>query len=92
MPEINLALVVAAVIGVSQWLKERLGVQDKAAEVMSFIVGLAGGGAYQVFLFPPASAQDWFGAVIVAVLMALVPSGLYKFGGAMAGKIGTGRG
>lgn len=92
MPEMNIALVVAAVIGVSQWLKEKLKVTDRPAEILSFVVGFAGGGAYQVFLFPPVTERDWFGAVIVAVLMALVPSGLYKFTGAMAEKIGTRQG
>jgi len=92
MPDMSLALVVGAVIGLTQWLKTKLKIVDRAAELLSFGVGFAGGGAYQVIMFPPSNPQDWFGAAIVAILIGLVPSGIYQFGGAMASKVGTGQG
>lgn len=79
MQHTSIAVVVGLVIGVTQWLKERLGLTDKPAEILSAIVGFVAGAGYQLAMFPPVTAPDWLGAVVVAVGMALVPSGLYKF-------------
>lgn len=92
MTEFNLGLVAIAVIGFSQWLKEKMKVDGQRAELLSFIVGVVAGGTYQIAIYPPTKAQDIFGAVLVALLMGLVPSGLYDFGSAMIRKIGTGQG
>ena len=75
----SIAVVVGLVIGVTQWIKERLALSGRPAEALSFIVGFVAGGGYQLALYPPVTAPDWLGAVVVAVGMALVPSGLYKF-------------
>lgn len=87
MSQISLPIVVAAVIGIAQWLKEKMQISGRPAEIVSFVVGVVCGGAYQVTMFPPVAASDWFGAAMVALLMGLVPSGLYKFGGQMADRI-----
>lgn len=83
MGNITLPVVVGAIIGMTQWIKEKLGISGRPAEIASFVVGFLFGGAYQVLTFPPVTSADWFGAVVSAVLLGLVPSGLYKFGGQM---------
>ena len=87
MTEFNLGLVAIAVIGFSQWLKEKMKVDGQRAELLSFVVGVVAGGTYQIAIYQPTKAQDIFGAVLVALLMGLVPSGLYKFTGALAEKV-----
>ena len=83
---VNIGVVVTIVLGLSQWMKERLGLTDKPAEIMSFAIGLAGGGVYQYAVTQPADLVSWLGVVFVALLMALVPSGIFKFAAQMADK------
>lgn len=80
MEFVNLGVVVTIVLGLTQWLKERLGLVDRPAEILSFAVGALGGGVYQFAVSQPTDLNGWLGVVFVALLMALVPSGIFKFG------------
>lgn len=80
MEFVNLGVVVTIVLGLTQWIKERLGLVDRPAEILSFAVGALGGGVYQYAASQPTDLNGWLGVVFVAVLMALVPSGIFKFG------------
>lgn len=84
--ELSLAGVTLIVLGLSQWVKEKLGLVDKAAEIANAVIGLVLGGAYQYVTTPPVDAKGWFLVLLVALGMALVPSGLYKFAGSIAEK------
>lgn len=89
MLQISLPIVVGLVIGLTQWVKVKLNISGRAAEIAAFVIGVVSGGAYQLVMFPPAAPADYFGAAVVALLMGLVPSGLYQFGGQMADRIGS---
>ncbi len=76
--EINYATIIGLVLALTQWVKERLGLKGRPAEIVSFLIGLVSGGGYQYVTHPPALPADWFGLVVVGLITALVPSGLYK--------------
>ncbi len=78
--ELSLLGVTIVVLALTQWVKEKLGLVDRAAEILSFVIGFALGGVFQYVVSKPADAQAWFLVLLVAIGMALVPSGLYKFG------------
>lgn len=84
MDFLNLGVVVTLVLGLTQWVKERLGLVDRPAEVLSFAIGALGGGVYQFAVSHPIDFNGWLSVVIVALLMALVPSGIFKFGSQLA--------
>lgn len=86
---INIGDIVFIVIGLSQWLKTKLKLQDTAAEIMSFVVGAVLGGAYQYVITKPTDLATWLPVVVVAIGMGLVPSGLYKFVSVVAEKFKT---
>ena len=76
----DLAGVVVLVLALSQWVKTRLGLQDRNAEIASFVIGLVLGVLFWWASHPPATAQDWLILLLVGLGMALVPSGLFKIG------------
>ena len=77
-------LLAVVVIGVAQWLKVKLNLEDGPAEVMSFIVGEIGGAlwfaAWRFDLVDVSNtAQLALGLFVSVLAFGLVPSGLYKF-------------
>ncbi len=91
--EINLGVVVAIVLGLTQWLKTKANLKDTAAEYLSLFVGFVAGVLYQYSITLPAvnpfNVQAWFAVLVVGVAMSLVPSGLYKLGNVFAVKFGN---
>lgn len=75
---LTLIEVMALVIALTQWLKDKAKIEGAKAEWLSAIIGLVLGALYQVTLYSSLAAVDWFAVVIAALGMALVPSGLYK--------------
>lgn len=85
-----LALIVPLGVVVVQYLKEKLGVADKAAEVVSLVVGLLMSGlsstAYVMDVgVNTLSVGQWVGIVLFLVIGTIGPSGGYKFLGSLAG-------
>lgn len=73
--------VILVVMGLTQFIKEKLGLSGSPAELLSFAIGFLLGGAYRLASLPalPADFAGWFGVVLYALAAGLVPSGLYKF-------------
>ncbi len=71
----NLLTVIGLVLGLTQWLKEKIGLSGAGAELASFAIGFVAGFGYQWSI----SGPDYLSVIVTAVGMALVPSGLYKF-------------
>lgn len=86
MEYVNIGIVVTIVLGLTQWLKERMQLSGQPAEALSFAIGAACGGVYQYAITNPVTLQDWLAVVFVALLMALVPSGIFQFAAQIAGK------
>lgn len=86
MEYVNIGVVVTIVLGLTQWLKERLALTGRPAEALSFVIGAVFGGVYQFAVTQPSNLQAWLSVVFVAVLMALVPSGIFKFAAQIASK------
>lgn len=82
----NFGTAVALVIGLTQWIKDKLLWTGPKAEVLSYIIGVAVGGAYQYVVTAPVDLPQWLQVVFVAGLMGLVPSGIFKFAAQMADK------
>jgi uncharacterized membrane protein YoaK (UPF0700 family) len=76
---LNIGIVVTIVLGLTQWLKERMELTGQRAEALSFAIGAACGGVYQYAITQPVTLQGWLAVVFVALLMALVPSGIFQF-------------
>ena len=86
MEYVNIGIVVTIVLGLTQWIKERMNLTGRPAEALSFVIGALFGGVYQYAVTKPAELNQWLSVVFVAVLMALVPSGLFKFAAQIAEK------
>ena len=86
MEYVNIGIVVTIVLGLTQWLKERMQLAGRPAEALSFAIGLVCGGVYQYAITQPATLQAWLSVAFVALLMALVPSGIFKFASQVASK------
>lgn len=86
MEYVNVGIVVTIVLGLTQWIKERLSLDGRPAEILSFVVGAGFGGVYQFSITQPTDLQGWLAVVFVGVLMALVPSGLFQFASQIASK------
>lgn len=86
MEYVNIGIVVTIVLGLTQWIKERMQMSGRPAEALSFIIGALFGGAYQYAVTQPVELQQWLSVVFVALLMALVPSGIFKFAAQIASK------
>lgn len=83
-------LTLSAVAGlIIQYVKERIGISDKSAEIFSLIVGLvlsllvawvyAADAAYQLEL------GQWVGVALFVAVGTIGPSGGYKLLGALSG-------
>ena len=68
-------------MGLTQFVKEKLNLSGRPAELLSFAIGFLIGGASRLASVPalPADFAGWFGVVLYALAAGLVPSGLYKF-------------
>ena len=71
------------VIGLVQWVKEKLEWSGKGVEVFAIALGFALGFAYQVYLALQAGEIVWdfvfiFTAVIYGLALGLGATGLYK--------------
>ena len=86
MEYVNIGIVVTIVLGLTQWVKDRLKLDGRPAEILSFILGLLFGGVYQYAVTKPVELNQWLSVAFVAVLMALVPSGIFKFAAQIADK------
>lgn len=73
--------VILVVMGLTQFIKEKLGMSGNPAELLSFVIGFLLGGAFRLASLPalPGDFAGWFGVVLYALAAGLVPSGLYKF-------------
>lgn len=86
MEYFNIGIVVTIVLGLTQWLKERMQLSGRPAEALSFVIGAASGGVYQYAVTQPVDLNGWLAVVFVGLLMALVPSGIFKFATQIAEK------
>lgn len=87
--QLNLVEVTAIVIGLTQWIKTKLNLEGQKAELLSAGLGFTLGAGFQYSQVSPVDFAGWFLVVLVGLGMALVPSGLYKFIGAVADRIVT---
>lgn len=79
-PEVNAALI-AVIVGIAQWLKTKAQIEDAAAEWLVFVLGALLGAGWQVAAAgTPGDFAGWFTVVMAALVHAIAPSGLYKFG------------
>ena len=76
---VSFGVVIAIVIGLSQWVKEKAGLTGAAAEWAALIIGVVIGGVFQFATMQPADVRGWLSVALVALAMGLVPSGLFKF-------------
>lgn len=67
---------VVLVIALVEWVK-RFGLEGKALNAVSMLIGTVIGVAYWYAQQPLASFGDWFGAVIYGLALGLVASGVY---------------
>lgn len=67
---------VALVIALVEWIK-RFGVEGKALNAISMVVGAVIGIAYWYAQSPLVAFSDWFGASVYGIALGLVASGLY---------------
>ncbi len=76
--EISYAMVVAIILGLSQWVKEKTGLVDKTAEIVCAALGFVLMGVYQFTVTNPTDLNSAFVVLVAALSGWLVPSGLYK--------------
>lgn len=69
----------AVVIGLVQFIKG-IGLSGNSAKVLSLVVGLLLGGAYQYSVAAPVDFAGWFELAIFGLGLGLVASGLYDAG------------
>ena len=86
---LNLSFVIAVVIGLTQWIKDKAELTGRPAEVLALLVGAVLGAGYQFVYAAPTDASGWFSVVLVGLAMALVPSGLFKFAAQMLEKVNS---
>lgn len=67
---------VVLVIALVEWLK-RFGLEGKALNAASMVVGMMIGTAYWYAQQPLTTFRDWFGAIIYGLALGLVASGIY---------------
>lgn len=67
---------ILVVLGLVEWIKQ-LGVQGVAIRVVSLVVGLVIGIAYQFSIAQPTGFSEWFAAVVYGLALGLVASGIY---------------
>ena len=76
---VSFGVVIAVIIGLSQWVKEKAQLTGTRAEVAALLIGAIIGGVYQYAMSVPTDVKSWLAVVLVALAMGLVPSGLFKF-------------
>lgn len=82
---INGIPLVAVVIALVEWVK-RFGIEGKALNAVSMVIGALVGVAYWYAQAPLMSFADWFGAIVYGLALGLVASGVYDaFRSAMKG-------
>lgn len=87
-PESSAALLAVLVLGLSQWLKETLGIADKQAAIASAIVGALAGIVWYSAWYPLIAEPSAILGIVASMLaFALVPSGLYKFTRSVADRV-----
>ena len=67
---------VLVVIGLVEWVKQ-MGVAGRWLQVVSLVIGLALGLAYQYSVQPPVDFAGWFGAAIYGLGLGLVACGIF---------------
>lgn len=84
-----LALIVPLGVVVVQYLKEKLNVADKAAEIVSLFVGFVMSGlsaaAFIMDVGFPLTFAQYVGVILFLVIGTIGPSGGYKFLGSLTG-------
>lgn len=82
-PEATLALTFLLLMGATQWLKSKMGLEGRAVEIVAGVLGLLAGAGWYIASFDvPDNASAAFALILSAVMFGLVPSGLYKLGNA----------
>ena len=95
-PESTAVVVVALSLALTEAIKSLVGVQDRTAQALAFVVGgLLGAGWYAAWytqlVDPNNTALDIVGGALAVLAFALTPSGAYKFTMSAAGKAGGGK-
>lgn len=70
---IPLTVVVVALV---EWLKS-IGIYGKMLRVISLVIGLILGAAYQYSITPPIDISGWIGIIVYGLMLGLVSSGIY---------------
>ena len=74
----NAPFVTLAVLGLATFYG-KLGLAGRAQLAAAFVTGLLAGGAFQVAsVGMPVDFTGWFYVVLSAILMGLMPSGVYE--------------
>jgi hypothetical protein len=73
---INGIPLLAVVIGLVEWVK-RFGLEGKTLNLVSLVIGLVIGLAYQYSLMGEPSFSGWFSAAIYGLALGLIASGVY---------------
>lgn len=68
----------AVVAGVTEVVKTKFNLVDTAAEVLSAVIGVGFGSAYQYALEVPTTFEGWFTVLTTGVITWLTTSGFYK--------------
>jgi hypothetical protein len=76
---LNLTVIGIVVMGLTQFVKEKLGLEGSRAEALSFLIGLVLGCLFQLTQVTTYDLAGILSVVVVGLLMGLVPSGIYKF-------------
>ncbi len=67
---------VVLVVALVEWVK-RFGIEGKALNAVSMLIGAVIGVAYWYAQAPLVSFADWFGALAYGLVLGLVASGIY---------------
>lgn len=75
------------IVGLVQFISE-MGISGKALRVVSAVIGLGMGIAYQMSQSVPVDFSGWFGAVLYGLALGVTASGLVDQVRDLAGRIG----
>ena len=68
----------AVAAGATEFIKTKLNLVDTAAEVLSAVVCVGSGSAWQYAQLPATTFEQWFTVVSTGVVTWLTTAGLYK--------------
>lgn len=68
---------IAVVMGLVTWVSQAFGLQGRWLLVVSMLIGLVLGGAFQVSQALPVDFAGWFAVVIYGLALGLIASGVY---------------